>query len=183
MTNEAGMDIQSDQGEPQPDSTALDSPALACVLLDDHSRLAHPAGLFGVGFGWQVEPVIYAFADRLSDDYSGGYWDMLAVSNGAFYMRPVDDHDGDVQDSDDGTDDGDRGSGAGFAVVSDNGFDCRLSADALGMVVCLYAYSHLSFDTARVGDELAQTCARQYHLLREWALSHPQAGLILAVID
>lgn len=164
MTNEAGMDVQS---EPE-----MDSPALACVLLDDHSRLAHPGGLFGVRFGWQVEPVIYAFADRLSDDYSGGYWDMLAVSNGAFYMRPVDDHDGDVQ-----------GSGAGFCVLSDNGFECRLSADALGLVACLYAYSHLSFDTAWVGDELAQTCARQYHLLREWALSHPQAGLILAVID
>ena len=156
----------------------MDEPALACVLLDGHARLAHPAGLFGLGFGWQVEPVIFAFADRLSADYSGGYWDMLAVSNGAFYMRPVDDG-ADDRDHDDDA----QGSGTGFGVVSDNGFECRLSADALGLAACLYAYSHLSFGGVRIGDELAQTCANQYHLLREWALSHPQAGLILAVID
>lgn len=154
----------------------MGEPALSLVLLDEHRRLAHPAGLFGVAFGWKVEPMIYAFADRLSVGYAGGYWDMLAVSNGAFYMRPVDD----------GADDraGDaQGSGTGFGVVSDNGFECRLSADALGLAACLYAYSHLNFGGARVGEELAQTCAQQYHLLQQWALSHPQAGLILAVID
>jgi len=54
-----------------------------------------------------------------------------------------------------------------------------MTADALGIVACLYAYSNLSF-----GDgEFAQTCAEHYHLLREYMFEHPEVQLILAAID
>lgn len=67
-----------------------------------------------------------------------------------------------------------------FAVDCDNGYEGRLSADALGIVACLYAFSHLSFVGATV---FAEVCAEQFHLLREYALDHPEAGGIMAVID
>jgi hypothetical protein len=55
-----------------------------------------------------------------------------------------------------------------------------LSGDALGIAVCLYAYSHLSFSS---NHEFAQTCAQQYHWLRDYMLEHPEAQAILGAID
>ena len=70
-------------------------------------------------------------------------------------------------------------STAVFDVSSDNGFEGKLSGDALGITACLYAYSHLSF-----GDgAFAETCARQYHWLREYAMDHAEARAIIAAID
>jgi hypothetical protein len=65
-----------------------------------------------------------------------------------------------------------------FAVRAENGFEGSLSACALGITACLYAYS-LSFGN----DDLAEICATQYHLLRAHALDHREAAAILAAID
>lgn len=67
----------------------------------------------------------------------------------------------------------------GFAVSCANSFDGNLSADALGITACLYAYSNLSFSES----EFAEVCARQYHWLREFMLDHAEAGAILGAID
>lgn len=70
-------------------------------------------------------------------------------------------------------------SGELFRVSCENGFEGELSAEAFGIVCCLYAYSHLSF-----GDgAFAETCAEHYHLLREWMLEHAETGVILQAID
>jgi hypothetical protein len=54
-----------------------------------------------------------------------------------------------------------------------------MTADALGIVACLYAYSNLSF-----GDgAFAETCANHYHLLREFAMEHAEVRSILRAID
>jgi hypothetical protein len=66
-----------------------------------------------------------------------------------------------------------------FDVSCDNGFEGRMSPCAFGIAVCLYAFSHLSF----AGDRLAEICSTQFHLLREYALDHREAGAILAAID
>mgnify|MGYP000887162789 CR=1 FL=1 len=66
-----------------------------------------------------------------------------------------------------------------FAVSAENGYEGELSGNALGVTACLYAYSHLSFRE----DDFAGLCAEHYHRLREFALSHPEAGAILAAID
>jgi len=50
----------------------------------------------------------------------------------------------------------------------------------LGITACLYAYSQLSFTA---GPDFAELCADQFHLLREYALDHPEAEAILGVID
>jgi hypothetical protein len=94
--------------------------------------------------------------DLLLGAYHGGYWEFQELSNGGFYMAPHSD--------------------TVFHVNCENGFEGELSADALGITVCLYAYSLLSF-----GDD--EVCARQYHLLRDYLLEHPETGLILGAID
>ena len=128
-------------------------------IVADDQRINITADLFGVYFPLRLEPFVYAMTSKLSDDHSGGYWRFYVLGNGGFYMAP----DGDGR----------------FQVVSENGFECFMSADALGMTACLYAYSHLSFGD----DEFSDTCARQYHLLRDFMLEHPEARSILGAID
>jgi hypothetical protein len=130
-----------------------------CQPLSDAQRVAYPASIFGSNFPFAVEPAIFTFAGHLSADYDGGHWAFYALSNGGFYMAP--------------------GSPTAFNVRSENGFQGEMSACALGITACLYAYSHLAF----AGDGLAETCAEQYHLLREHMLDHREARSILAAID
>lgn len=71
-----------------------------------------------------------------------------------------------------------------FAVTCDNGFEGALSADALGIVACLYTYSNLSFGDDMIStDAFAQVCAEQYHWLREYIFVHPEVRGILRAID
>ena len=125
----------------------------------DHERVTLTSALFGLSFPLRLEPTVFAMAGRLSSSYDGGYWTFWSLSNGGFYMAPQ--------------------SGAVFPVRSENGFEGHLSADALGITACLYAYSHLSFG----GDALADRCAEHYHWLREFMLDHAEAAAVLAAID
>jgi hypothetical protein len=129
-------------------------------VVPEHQRVQHTADLFGLDFPLRVEPLIYNLTDYLAEAYNGGYWEFYALSNGGFYMAPLSD--------------------TLFNVSCENGFEGELSADALGITVCLYAYSQLSF-SANSG--LADTCARQYHDLRDYMLEHSEAGVILRAID
>ena len=88
--------------------------------------LFRSAALFGNAFPFQIEPTVYCWADRLSPGYHGGYW-LYYTAGHAFYMAP---------DSD-----------TGFDVVSPNGFEGHLGSEAFGIVVCLFAYSSLSFNS------------------------------------
>ena len=67
-----------------------------------------------------------------------------------------------------------------YQVSCDNGYVGKLSADALGITACLYAYSHLSFSS---NPAFAEICANHYHWLREYMLQHPEASKILGAID
>ena len=129
-------------------------------LLTDDRRAYVPAKLFGAtAFPFKVEPTIFNMAGRLAAAYRGGFWDMYQLSNGGWYICPV--------------------SEAPFTVTSENGYTGEMSPDALGITCCLFAFSHLSFGR----DALAAVCADQYHLLRDFALNHDEAGAILAAID
>lgn len=128
-------------------------------LVADEQRVTHTAALFGLGFPLKLEPFVYFMADTMCEDYDGGFWHFYALSNGGFYMAPHTDAD--------------------FKVSCENGFKGDLSADAFGIVCCLYAYSHLSFGEG----EFAQICAEHYHLLREFMYQHPEVSAILRAID
>ncbi|WP_293006450.1 antirestriction protein [Nitrosomonas sp.] len=126
----------------------------------DDQRINHTANIFGVQFPLRFEPSVYRFTELMAAEYNGRYWEFYALSNGGFYMAP------DLNKT--------------FQVSCENGFEGKLSGDALGITVCLYAYSHFSFsDHAR----LAEACARQYHWLRDYMLEHEEARSILGAID
>jgi len=121
-----------------------------------HLRIQHTHDLFGVNFSLSLEPLVYTFAENLSRDYNGGVWKFYSLSNGGFYMA---------------TD-----SESPFNVSCENGYSGSLSADALGIATCLYAYSHLSFTEEIFIDH--------YHWLRGYfMLDHPEATSILKAID
>jgi hypothetical protein len=128
-------------------------------LLSDAQRLEIPARIFGLNFPLKLEQTIFGMADRLAPAYLGGYWHFYTLSNGGFYMAPASD--------------------AIFEVSCENGFDGKLSADALGVTACLYAYSHLSFGEG----DFAQVCAEHYHLLRSFLCEYAEAKAIFRAID
>lgn len=124
-----------------------------------NQRVSHTARLFGLNFPMRLEPAIFNIAGNLANQYDGGYWEFYKLSNGGFYIAPASDEQ--------------------FNVSADNGYEGSMTADALGITACLYAYSHLSFDDGA----FAEKCAQQYHLLREFALDHAEAGSIMQAID
>lgn len=121
-----------------------------CTVTADH---------FGIHFPLQLEPTVFVLAANLSSDYVGGYWDFYTLTSGGFYMAPE--------------------SGSHFQVISPNGWERFMSADAFGIAVCLFAYSNLSFGSG----QFAETSAEQYHLLRDYVMDHPEVGAILAATD
>jgi len=133
--------------------------SITCQLVAEGQRVNHTAALFGINFPLYLEPFVFFMADTICEDYNGGLWHFYALSNGGFYMSPHTD--------------------ANFKVSCENGFQGTLSADAFGIVCCLYAYSHLSFG----GGDFAQTCAEHYHLLREYVFGHLEEGRIWRAID
>jgi hypothetical protein len=135
------------------------TPIITQQLVAEEQRTLVTADLFGVYFPLQLEPFIFSLASRLSDDYGGGYWQFYSLDNGGFYMAP---------DSD-----------GKFQVISPNGWEGFMSADAFGVTVLLYAYSQLSFGSGQFAD----TCAEQYHLLRDYMMDHAEAGAILRATD
>ena len=115
--------------------------------------------LFGIKYVLQLEPTVFRFAEQLATKYSGGYWQFHALSNGGFYMAPRDD--------------------TIYSVSCDNGYEGKMTADALGITACLYAYSNLSFGEG----EFAEACAEHYHWLREYMFGHSEVKSILRAID
>ena len=132
---------------------------ITATLVQDAGRMDIADQHFGIRFPLTVEPMIFQFATQLAPAYSGGYWNFAEASNGGFYMAPRLDE--------------------SFQVIADNGFSGTMSAEALGITACLYAYSNLSFGEGKFGE----ICGEHYHLLFEFAMQHPEAAAIRAAID
>jgi len=129
-------------------------------LVPEADRLAFVDKLFGIKYVLKLEPAVFRFAEQLAaPEYNGGYWQFFALSNGGFYMAPRLD--------------------TIFNVSCENGYEGKLSADALGIAACLYAFSHLSFSES----DFAATCAQQYHWLRDFMMEHAEVRAILGAID
>ena len=104
-----------------------------------------------------VEDAVYCWMRRLASEYSGGYWHFYELSNGGFYVAP------DCEPL--------------LLRVEGNGYEGFMSSAAAGITACLFSFSHLSF---RIADEVISA---HYHLLRDFAVEHQEAGAILAAID
>ena len=133
--------------------------SIKSTAVPEAERMATVDKLFGISYVLKLEPTVFNMATMLAQEYSGAYWEFHTLSNGGFYMVPL----GDTI----------------YDVCCQNGFEGKLSANALGLAVCLYAYSSLSFAQDAFGDP----CATQYHLLREFMFQHPEAREILRAID
>lgn len=130
------------------------------TAIPEHLRVTESAKHFGLHCPLQVEPTIYQTADGLSSDYHGGYWGFWTLSNGGFYMAPT--------------------YPATLMLSCPNDFAGTLSADAFGIVVCLYAYSQLGFEADA---PLVDAVTEHYHRLRRFAFEHPAVEGILRAID
>lgn len=134
--------------------------SITATLVPEHQRLLITPKLFKQYFPFKIEPVVYYFARHLCKDYHGAYWHFYTLSNGGFYIAPD--------------------SAEPFSFISENGHEGQVSADAFGLIVSLYAYSHLSFSD---NPELSKLCSAHYHALREFALEHGEAMAISRAID
>lgn len=128
--------------------------------VSDKLRSQHTADLFGIRFPLNIEPAVYSIAGNIASDYNGAYWVFYSLSNGGFYMAPSSDQH--------------------YQVSCDNGYEGKLSADAMGIATCLYAYSYLSFGSNQA---FAELCANHYHWLRVYMYEHAEASAILSAID
>lgn len=132
---------------------------ITAKIVPENERLDAADQYFGIRYPLVVEPTVYRFAEQLAQSYSGGYWHFYRLSNGGFYMAPNLD--------------------AAFKIVADNRYEGTMTAAALGITACLYAYSNLSFGDGTFG----QLCADHYHRLLDYAMQHPEAKEISAAID
>ena len=137
----------------------MTTPTITNTIVPESERLTIVDGIFGIAYVLKLEPAVFSIAEALAEEYTGGFWEFHALSNSGFYMSPRLDN--------------------AVPVSCENGYEGKLSPDAFGITACLYAYSELSFG----GTSMAQICAQQYHLLREYAAEHPEAAAILRATD
>ena len=124
------------------------------AAVPESARAAFVARLFGPLHPFVFEPAVFQFASILSEDYTGGRWEFRSLSNGGFFMFPT---------------------GRKFRLNCPNGHTGVVGAEAFGVIACLYAYSHLSFEH--------EVFAEHFHRLRGFALDHAEAPAVLAACD
>lgn len=134
--------------------------AIVATLVPEEDRLDFLPRHFGKHM-LTVENALYSQFAKLCPSYTGGYWHFYDLSNGGCYLRP---------------------SRKTYPLVHDgNFFDATVSGDAAGIIVSLFTFSHLSF--LLQNDPLGPRIANYFHLLRDFAADHPEAGLIDRAID
>ncbi len=117
---------------------------------------------FGMRLMMVAETAIFNTMHVLCSDYTGGFWEFFDLDNGGFYMAPRGPTEKKVR-----------------IEVDTNGYEGEMSLDAAGIVVCLMAFSHLSFQY----DGQTEAFAEHFHWLRAFATDHTEAGAIFAAID
>ncbi|BCD97685.1 antirestriction protein [Marinagarivorans cellulosilyticus] len=130
--------------------------APAAKLVDGRRRSNALYRHFGSAF-IEVESLVYRYLDTIASAYSGGFFDFYEIEGGGFYLSLRTDEVFKVE------------------VPFGNHFSAELSADALSIVACLFVYCHMG--------NTDQRCVNHYHKLRDFALGHAEAALILAAID
>ena len=107
----------------------------------------------------QFEGYVYSWMARLSRDYDGGFWNFYTVDKEPCFIAPDTDQTFHIQ-------------------WSDNYFDERVSAEAAGIIACIFALGTL-FNQYPHLDILMERRDR----LIDYAQTHPEASLILRAID
>lgn len=131
--------------------------APVATLVAPENRLDFMPEMFGRHF-FSAEMLVFGWMDRLCEGYCGGYWNFLKLSNGGCYLAP---------------------NREGVMRIRNhlNYFDEEMSADAVGIVVTLFALCDLSNRT------LDEEITERYYALKVFAMNHAEAALISAAID
>lgn len=132
---------------------------ITAKIVPESQRLDVADHFFGIRYPLVLEPTVYQFASQLAIAYKGAFWEFQLLSNEAFLMTPK------LEES--------------FKIVADNGYKGMMTADALGITACLYAYSNLSFNEGGFGEN----CARHYERLFDFAMQHREANSIRSAIN
>lgn len=127
------------------------------------ARSAVLPSIFGGAGCTVIESAIFDVAGAIIQGYAGAYWEFFKLDNGGFYMAPCIGAPVKLQDC-------------------GNMWEGEVSDEVAGIICCLHAYSHTSF-AARDGSDFQQALAAQFHLLRDFALDHPNAREIFGAID
>jgi hypothetical protein len=130
---------------------------ITATLVPEKQRLGTLPRYFGARLT-RAEMLVYHWMGALCRDYSGGYWDFYALSNGGFYMAPA-------------------REGRLRVRVDGNGFDAEMSANGAGLVAVLFALCQLANETEE--DRFIQL----YHQVRDYVAFHPEARLVYRAID
>ncbi|HHJ1485764.1 TPA: antirestriction protein [Pseudomonas aeruginosa] len=137
--------------------TTQQSSAVSSRRVSERSRLNTLPRHFG-RLMMVVEHAVMDAMGELASAYRGGYWEFYELSNGGFYMAPA--------------------SPERFSLLSQgSGNEGELSADAAGIVACLFAINRVwgRYQT----DDLAD----HYHWLLAFAREHAEWNTIAHVID
>ena len=117
--------------------------------------------LFPLGRGLRVYLNTMFWAERLSPDYTIWLeWDYSRLSNGGFFMAPSDQE------------------GKLYRIMSPNRYQGIVSAEAMGIICCLFTYGHLRFQAW-----YQPFASQQFRLLLEYAGMHNESRHIYAAID
>lgn len=115
-------------------------------------------GFFGNHF-IDTENTVYAFAENIVVGYKGEFWDFFRLTNGGFFVAPR------------------KALLYEVMVPFGNSYRGEMTARAVGLVVCIFAYSFLANKTAN------EVFIDQIEYLREYANLHPEGSKIFAAID
>lgn len=131
--------------------------AIIATPVPEQERLCALPRYFGP---WDVivEGSVYNWMRELCQDYAGGEWRFMALSNGGLFLVPR--------------------AGQYTLTQPNNGFNGTVSAEAAGLIVTLYALSHLSF---RYPTEEILTA--RFYQVRAFALDHTEATMIFRAIN
>ena len=133
-------------------------PAVTATLVSVEDRMDFLPAMFPRCFVLG-ESMVFRWMENLSLDYKGGFWEFYRLSNGGFYMAP-------------------RTEAKAFWLeVDGNGFSDSVSADAAGIIACLFALCYMAH---RTEDDAV---IDNYHYLREYISHHPEAVKIWRAID
>lgn len=129
------------------------------ILVSPERREDFLPKLFGLPLMIVGEHTVYSLMERLSPaDYGGGSWDFYERSGAPLFMAPT--------------------SKPRFRIEPDiTMFSGEVSAEAAGIIVTLFAFSHLSFRHS--SDRLADAYERLYR----YAAGHAECSAILQSID
>lgn len=144
-------------------SETTEQPTITASHLPDERRITFWPQYFGTVPQWiLLEPRLFAWMDRLCEDYGGGIWQFYTLSNGGVFMAP------EIEDS---------SSEKWHLFNSMNGNGADMSAEAAGIAVCLLEYSHHACRTE------CDAMTAHYYRLRDYALNHAECNAIMHIID